>query len=356
VAQGASELVTGPDLVLDHACSGSPLHCTTEGDPPAVSAGPAAGVETVGAVAYRWTAEPPGGAALDAHRAVTFSPSATVASPTVRIDVDQAAIASLRGDWVLRVAAQDDAGPLGEAAVRISVRNRPPVLVAAPAVSVDHGYASGSYLATAAASSWRDPDGDPLSAAGDSTGDATCPAYTLAADGTAMVSCARAFGGVPDLSGFVGPHPVSTRAADPWEPAAATATTTVTILNRPASAVSSTVAGGWHCSPGTSTDACCDPEVVLCPVGLRAKHCADLTPTPHPSVSDPDGDPLLVTFTGGDFHGQAAVCEPASCAAVGITVPGFVGCDKPSGTQSGTFTASDGLTTSGPATLTFTYQ
>lgn len=345
---GPSPVVASSDQAVNHVCAGSPLACTTEGTPPAVSAHLASGTTSVGTVTYRWWADPPGGAPLDEHRRIGFSPSADVANPSVHLDVDSTAVDSIVNDWVLHVSARDGAGPLGEATTRISVTNRPPALVsAAAAVSVDHGFSSGAYRATARTSRWRDPDGDPLRLA-TGTGDAICAAASFDPDGTAVVECSKAFDAAPGLHGFAGTHAVSIQPRDPWQ-AASPSATTITVLNRPVSATSSTVKGYLACDEGTT---CCFMEGNVC--SAWELDCAEQSKHPHPSVSDPDGDPLEVTWAGGGFVAQSIVCEPAACTATTTPIAAYRGCHQPSGTRVGDFTASDGLT-SATATLTYEY-
>lgn len=348
-----------PDRTVDHACSGTPLICTTEGGAVAVEASLSAGIEPSGPVAYHWSADAPRSGPLDEHRRVTFLPSPDVANPAVRIEVDEAAIAAMLDDWVLRVTARDEAGPLGEATARVSVLNRPPVLAeAVPSTAVDHTYSSGAYRATAPASRWQDPDGDPLAPAG-TTGNGVCSSYSFRSDGTALVECAQAFDGEPDhLTGFATTHTVSLLARDPWQAAAAAQSTAVTIGNHPVSAASSTVTGSVSCGRGTSQDACCEwdaePGIPRSCI-TREWHCAELDPRPPPALADPDGDPLRVTWLGGGFVAQTVVCEPGTC--VGVATPpvaAYLGCTKPTGSRIGSFTASDGLSNAS-GTLTFSY-
>ena len=207
-------------------------------------------------------------------------------------------------DWVLRVAVRDGARPLGEATTRVSVLNRPPVLAqAVPSTSVDHTFSAGAYRATAPASRWQDPDGDPLAPAAP-TGNAVCSSYSFRADGTALVECTQTFDGEPDhLAAFTTTRTVSLLARDPWQAATVAQTTAVTIRNRAVSAASSTVTGAVSCAKGTNEDECCewDPEPGSSFCMIRVWHCAQLDPRPSPALADPDGDPLRVTWAGGGF-------------------------------------------------------
>jgi len=346
-------VVASPDRSVNHVCSGTPRVCTTEGTAPAVIAHLADGIEPVGTVVYHWAVDPPQSGPLDAHKRVTFLPSAAAASPSVRIEVDEAAVAAIVDDWVLRVTATDDAGPLGEATTRISVKNRGPALAAAtPSVTVDHTYSGALYRASADTSRWQDPDGDPLTPVG-STGSAICASVTFKADGTAVVQCTRAFTGIPALTGFVTTHTVTVLASDPWVAAPSASATAITIGNRAATAASSTVnaTGGPPCSEG----ACCrsEPEPPRTCLDYRLT-CDSYVAHPHPSLADPDGDPVSLTWAWTGGGNGASVCEPSACAAE-LPVPSYIGCGSPPPTTVvGTFTVTDGGGSSSTGTLTVT--
>jgi hypothetical protein len=336
---GASLVRAGSDQVVEHRCSGTPLVCTTEGDPALIaSLDPAAA--PAGEVAFHWAAEGP----LDAHRRVSFLPSADVRDPAVRIEVDGTEVV---GDWVFHVSAHDAAGPLGEAATRVSVRNRPPVLAATvTAVAVDHAFSGGLYAATARASRWQDPDGDPLSPAGIS-GSADCASFSLGADGAAEVRCQRAFTGTLALEGFAGTHRVDLRVKDPWATAAAGPATAITVRNRPLAAWDASATAG---ETGCEYSRCCG----------AGDTCDGPICSPHPvsailGLADPDGDPVEVVWhAGSDFVSSPAVCLPGSCAGTG-TLPRYSGCTGSSGALTGVFEATDGLTAPGPSSLTVSY-
>jgi hypothetical protein len=347
---------TSPDQTVNHVCSGSPLTCTTSGGPVSVSAGIRPGVKTTGAVVFAWSAATPDGSPPDEHRSVSFRPSAEVANPSVQIQVDGTAVASMVDDWVLRVVARDEAGPIGEATTRVSVLNRPPVpVLAVSAVAVGHTYSLGAYRASALATRWQDPDGDPIATATGSTGDAVCSSWRLQADQTAVVDCVQAFHGNPDeLARFAGTRTVSLLVRDPWQTADPQGTA-ITIRNNAVSASSSTFTG---CQLGSRLieGECCswssEPGLPRwCTLG--SWHCGAVPL--NPALDDPDGDPMRVTWLGGGFDAKTVVCEPGTCAATATpAIASYLGCSRPTGSRVGDYTATDGLTT-GTGTLTFRY-
>ena len=237
------------------------------------------------------------------------------------------------------------------------MKNRQPALAAAASsVSVDHTYSGGSYRASAAASRWQDPDGDPLSQATGSTGSGICASVSFQPDGTAIIQCARPFGGTPALSGFVATHDVAVRARDPWEPAAAASSTAVTIRNRAVVASNSSaaaVAPAGTCDEGGCCSWTQEPPLPKECVAYNVS-CDAYTAHPRPSILDPDGDPVAVTWTGSCWGPGTPVCEPSACAA-DLAIPATSSCGGNStGSLVGNFTATDGLTT-GSGALTVAY-
>jgi hypothetical protein len=148
-------VVAGADIGTDHRCTGTPLRCrpTTKVQ---LTASAAAGVT------LHWTVQPPAERPLDLNRRVVFSPSDSVASPVVDIVTDGTAIS---GDWIFRAEAVDRYGVIGAAPLRVSIRNRPPVVTFTPAGPFDHVFdAQQSTFRSegAVAFSVVDPDGDPV--------------------------------------------------------------------------------------------------------------------------------------------------------------------------------------------------
>lgn len=156
-AAEAPAVQAGLDLATDHACSGTPLVCQNV-DPIALGATLAG---AIGEVTWSWTLEPPADRPLDASRRVRFEPGADVPNPTVVVESDGTAIS---GDWIFRVAARDAAGSAGEAAVRVVVRNRAPVITA-KVPALPHAFDAKLSLFTASGVipvEIVDPDGDPI--------------------------------------------------------------------------------------------------------------------------------------------------------------------------------------------------
>jgi hypothetical protein len=144
---------TGPDLSSEHRCSGAPLVCRTT-DAIALSASTSAGLP------LRWTVEPPPDRPLaDGTRVRIGGPPADA---SVVIESDGAAIS---GDWLFRAEAYDEYGVVGGAYTRVSVENRPPVLIAEPPGSFPHSFdAVRSVFTSSGEIAWAayDPDGDPF--------------------------------------------------------------------------------------------------------------------------------------------------------------------------------------------------
>ena len=148
-------VVAGADIATDHRCAGRPIVCrpTTAIQLAATAAS---------GVTLRWTVQPPAERALDASRRVTFSPSPSVATPTVDIVTDGTAIS---GDWIFRAEAVDAYGVVGAAHTRVSVRNRPPVVTFTGLGPFEHTFdAQESVFRSSGAVAWSvvDPDGDPI--------------------------------------------------------------------------------------------------------------------------------------------------------------------------------------------------
>jgi hypothetical protein len=156
VGPGTSAIVAGLDVQVQHACAGDPLLCSTS--PVLLTA------SEVGApipdLGWTWRALAPPDRPLEAGRRVTIA--ATGPSAVVAIETDGLAIS---GDWLFEVTASDAAGAVGVATQRLSVLNRPPEIVGAPAATYPHAFDRLASVFTSGGSfalTFSDPDGDPL--------------------------------------------------------------------------------------------------------------------------------------------------------------------------------------------------
>lgn len=224
----------------------------------------------------------------------------------------------------------------------IVVGNRPPVATVTPAsFTVDHVYSAvaAAYEAEATLSTWSDPDGDPiLPVPGASTGDVACAQLSVVG-AVAHVSCSVPFAGTPAAGNIAGTHAVTQHVKDFWAEAATAPTVAFTIANRPP-AIASTPAVQVPVTGCSFTSICCDwgtdPETGL-PECLATESTVGAgSTTVSGRWSDPDGDPLDVTFQGA----TPQVCTPGTCA-FGLTVAEITYCGGFN--DSRTTTASDGV-------------
>lgn len=154
---GPALVVTAADLAVDHTCTLAPLRCVPVGSVVLGATAPSLPPEDV---SFAWSVEPPEDRPLDGTRRVTFRPATGVAAPEALIETDGTGIS---GDWIFRVVASDAAGVLGSATMRVSVRNRPPVVTGTLPSPVNHAFTGGVFTASGAiAVAVSDPDGDPL--------------------------------------------------------------------------------------------------------------------------------------------------------------------------------------------------
>ncbi|HEX9398909.1 MAG TPA: hypothetical protein VF912_02270 [Anaeromyxobacter sp.] len=419
-SSGSPVVFAGADVGTDHVCTGTPLLCRTS-DSVTLTASIASGL------AVRWSVEAPLDRALESGtRRVRFVPGPDAAETRAEIETDGTAIS---GDWIFRVEARDAYGVVGAAYTRVSVRNRPPVLVteaSAPfahvfdrarssftssgevgwtvsdpdgdpivvsatwrhagdgaayfegvlgrgtvSFGVDVPYAAPAdalklrggadllrrielvardvnrgegradvpieiddrapvpaggtvdarvphvfdarasrYVATARLGAWSDPDGDPLFV---DPGVAPCDVVSIE-DGLARVECSVAYEGTPAVGLLAGVRAVPVRIHDPWVDAASVPVYSLEILNQPpALDVVTDVAG--------------------LPVLLRPEWnfaCATIlyvsgaTFTATPTVSDPDGDPVLLHAaapTGGSASPTDTVCTSGACLPIRFEQP-----------------------------------
>jgi hypothetical protein len=187
----APAVTAGPDVSSEHACSGVPLGCRTT-DPIELSA------SARGGAALRWSVEPPLDRPLEdgARVEITGTPGATRA-------VIETAGTAISGDWIFRAEAYDAYGVLGVAYTRVSVQNRPPILIATPPGAFPHRFdALRSVFTSSGAIPWSafDPDGDPveISAVWRHVGDGGAPFAGSLAPGNVTFAVEVPFGAAED--------------------------------------------------------------------------------------------------------------------------------------------------------------
>ncbi len=190
VAAGSGQAPAG----VGHRCVGDPLACETTSPITLAASGSDPGG---GALAYGWRARPLNPRVADA--VATFTPSAALAGPTVRVASPGTAMA---GDWVFTVRAENPAGLLARASVTVPVNSRPPVISATP-LSVGHTFRDGAFEAAGTlVAAVTDPDGDPVEAAFEFVEPAGsgCLASLDAASHAFTLSCARAASLIGEVS------------------------------------------------------------------------------------------------------------------------------------------------------------
>ena len=212
------------------------------------------------------------------------------------------------------LTASDVNGGSAAATWEIQVTNRKPrVATALGSVAVPHSFdqAGSRYLATAVLSSFADDDGDPLSLDA-ATGSPVCSGKQLApaTPAAAEVECATPYTGTPAANAIAGLHAVTATVRDAWESVAAT--TNLTVGNRGARLVSSSVTLYPECTQGT----CCLLVDQVCEA-YRWKQAEASASAPSP-LADDDGDPLLVTYASQDacvsVWPASQICGPGGCA------------------------------------------
>lgn len=254
---------------------------------------------------WRHTGDGPGGVftGIDQGTKLTFSVRVPYEAPGDELHL----IGGPGLGRFVELGVSDVNGARTSATWPIGVSNRLPVAAGTPApFTVDHSYDQNllAYRATAALSSWVDPDGDPvLVDSSGTTGDPLC-ALVVLPGGQAWAECSLAFVGAPMVANFAGVHVVAQAVRDPFA-SAAPVTATFTIGNRPPS-ITSTAPILWG-------DRC---TVVGCCAFDPGEGCVEDRFDVGPFQSfvsarwtDPDGDPIRVQVGGG-----SAVCTPPACS------------------------------------------
>jgi hypothetical protein len=299
---------TQAPLGVGHRCAGEPLAC--QSTVPIVLA--ATGTDPGGgALTYAWRARPLNPRVADA--VATFSPSAALAGPTVRVTSPGTALA---GDWVFTVRAESPAGLLARAAVTVPVTNRPPEIAATP-IAVDHTWHAGVYEAAGTlVAAVSDPDGDPVETAftfAEPAGSG-CLATLDAATHAFALSCTRA----ASLIGEVGREAQVT--ATDVNGDAAQAAVVIEIRNRPPVIRLAASASATQVEIGHGVGAC------LSGVGL----CYRVDGEQPFLGEDPDGDPVaeaalttVVAAGATASQGQVSAGPPAAFHfATALAAPG----------------------------------
>lgn len=272
---------------------------------------------------------------VDSGSSVSFR----IAVPHTTIGDERFLIGGAGLERAIRLTASDVNGDEAVASWPVVVGNRPPVLAApAPApLHVSHVYdpSQGLYKATAMLGRWSDPDGDPLM--GGPTGDAGCGALDVLPDGTTVLLCSRPYTGIPQVHLFAGDHPVSETVRDPW--AASSAPVTVTIDDR-APIVTNT--------SGVTQVACTKSSYCCAAAGTCILYAENYPSTSFPltpAVTDLDGDPVSVSFSGSTVSSSTTiVCANGWCPSVWMKTLGGAECYQPPTTEI-TINASDGALT-----------
>jgi hypothetical protein len=298
---GPSLVLSGPDVSVKHACSGTPLRCGLTSAVALTSSAPGA----TGPVELEWTARPPPGRELGSSRRVAFAPDRYAPSPTLTIETDGVAIS---GDWLLEVEVRDAAGVLGTAVTRVSVDNSPPI-VDALVPEPDHDFDGTHFSASGEISlSVWDEDGDPImkrEAEWHHCGDGAGALFEGTDLGTSITFAILVPYASPGdeafLIGGAGLERSILLAVEDVNAALTHAELPIVVRNRP-------------------------PVLVSSPAQFAVDHSYDAAETAYEAVAtlstwfDPDGDPLAQVGPTGD-GACASIAVTAGEAAVSCTVP-----------------------------------
>ncbi|MFT3913202.1 MAG: hypothetical protein QM704_03650 [Anaeromyxobacteraceae bacterium] len=258
---------------------------------------------------------------LNAGAGATFTASEAAGKVTYQVKVPFAGMSSgmsligapgLARD--VELTATDVNGASAKGHWDLVVTNRPPVrddkFVADTVVEHTFSAAQQAYLATAHVSSWADPDGDPLEAV---PGVVSGPCSRVALVGALMTAtCSVPYTGVPAAALIAGTWPVQHSARDPWE-TASTSAPEVTVLDHAPTLVPATFSTATTC---TLTPICCDFDVGGC-IARERTFAAMTLGSGGTWLTDPDGDPMLVTFSAGSASAApgSLLCTGADCVA-----------------------------------------
>lgn len=251
------------------------------------------------------------------------------------------------------VTVADANGEPARAELPVTVGNRPPVVLSAPAqlTAIHHEFdAIGRrYRATQELYRVADPDGDPIWPTG-GTGDPACAQVTLLSDGAAIVECSIPYQRPTDLRAFVGTRTLAPSIADPWA-VTVLPSAELSIGDRPPVVADSGTAQSLACSRPPDDAFCCRWSGDVClqyPLVIPGR-----TYTVVPAVSDADGDPVEVVFSA-DVTPISVICEGGTCEPATAFADGVSTCTTTQSTSRQTFTATDGFAAAS-ASGTFSY-
>lgn len=221
----------------------------------------------------------------------------------------------------IRLSAIDANG--GTAAVDWSVvvaNQRPRLVTQVPALTVNHRFDAGRslYLATATFSAFVDDDGDPLMPVADR--DPQCRGHSVSG-GSVVVECSAPYAGIPAVNQLAGVHVLDAGVTDAWQ--STTAPAQLTIANRSPQQVTASLAVSRTC---LAANRCCE----LAPLSRTCVEWAQTCPAGSesfpPPVTDPDGDPITVTYLGDSCASASPAvqtCAPGACPNETFSICGY---------------------------------
>jgi hypothetical protein len=282
-----------------------------------------------------------------ADRGGSFDGVVAAGEVTFRIEVPYAtpedALGLIGGPGLQRTVelfVRDVNDGTGTASFAIEVGNTPPAPVGTAAtLTVPHTFdpLTQRYVASVSLPSWADPEGDPLFVV--SAGPAPCDSVQLFG-ANPVVECSVAYEGTPAVGAIAGARSVQVVLADPWAAGAEPPSYTLNILNRPPSLEPVPTPSSITCT----RTSCCDYEAELRLCLAYNTYVSAIEITAAPVVSDPDGDPVLVTAkstSGGSVTPAARTCLPGECGTFAFSERVAVWCGSSPG--SGALAGWDGL-------------